>query len=96
MGGGEGGGGGSETHLVPYIWHTEHFVRCQFYILKSLRGGKWINLYQIEKNITIIAFDKPISKIFLPNTRTENMVSFHLLSLTMKYRFEKFVAKFLC
>ena len=38
-----------ETRLVPYIWDTEYFVRCQFYILQGLRGGKWINLYQTEK-----------------------------------------------
>ena len=38
-----------ETHLVHYIWDTEYLVRCQFYILQGLRGGKWRNLYQIEK-----------------------------------------------
>ena len=49
-----------------------------------------------RKNATIIAFDKPISNRFSPNIRTENMVSSHSLSLTMKYRFEEFVVKFLC
>lgn len=41
------------------------------------------------QNITIIAFDKSISKRFPPGVRTENMVSFHSLSLTLNYRFEK-------
>ena len=45
---------------------------------------------------TVIALDKPISKAFSPNIRTENMVFSHPLNLTMKYRFEKFVVKFLC
>ena len=38
-----------EIHLVPYIWDTEYLVHCQFYIFQGLRGGKLINLYQIEK-----------------------------------------------
>ena len=37
------------THLVPCIWDGEYLVRCQFYIFQVLRGGKWMNLYQIEK-----------------------------------------------
>ena len=41
------------------------------------------------QNITIRAFDKSISKRFPPGVRTENMVSFHSLSLTLNYRFEK-------
>ena len=43
-----------------------------------------------------IAFDKTISKTFSPNIRTEHMVSYHSLSLAMKYKYEKFVLKFLC
>ena len=38
-----------EIHLVRYIWDAEYLVSCQFYILQSLRAGKLINLYQIEK-----------------------------------------------
>ena len=49
-----------------------------------------------RKNVTIIAYDKPISNKFSPNMKTENMVTSHPSSLTMKYRFEKFVVKFLC
>ena len=49
-----------------------------------------------RKNATIIAFDKPVSNRFSPNIRTENMIPFHPLRLTMKYRFEKFVVKCLC
>ena len=49
-----------------------------------------------RKNETTIAFGKPISNRFSPNIRTENMASSHPLSLTMKYKFENFVAKFLC
>ena len=44
----------------------------------------------------IMTFDKPISQNFSPNIKTENMVSSHQLSLTMKYIFKKFVVKFLC
>ena len=77
-----------KTHLVPYIWDTEYLVCCYFYILQSLRGGKWIDLYQID-NYNITELDKQISKKFSSNIRTENTVS-------MKCRFEKFVIKFLC
>ena len=52
------------------------------------------NLNQIEKNTTIIVFDKPISEKLSPNIRTEDMVSF--LCLAMKSRFEMFVVKCLC
>ena len=40
-----------------------------------------------------IAFDKLISEKSSPNVKIENKVSYHPLSLAMKYRFEKFVVK---
>ena len=83
-----------ETRLVPYIWDTEYFVRCQFYILQGLRGGKMDKFIPDRKNATIIAFDKPISEKFSHNIRTGNTVSSHPLSLVLKYRFEKFVLKY--
>ena len=49
-----------------------------------------------RKNITVIAFDKSTSKKLHPTIRTENMIYFHPLTLFMKYRFGKFVVKFLC
>ena len=90
------GGVWGDSRLVPYIWDTEDLVHCQFYISQGLRGVKWTNLYQIDKILTIIAFGKPISNRLSPNIRTENMPSSYPLSLTMKYRFEKFVVKFTC
>ena len=49
-----------------------------------------------RNNITMMACDKPISKKFLPNISTDNMVPFQSLSLVIKYRSEKFVVKLLC
>ena len=49
-----------------------------------------------RKNLTITVSDKPISKIFSVNTRSENMVSSHPENLAMKYRFGKFAVKTLC
>ena len=74
---------GGKTHLVPYIWDREYLVCCQFYILQGLRGEKYNHHRKnrknipARKNITVIAFDKPISKILSSNTPTENMVSSH-------------------
>ena len=90
------GGVWGDSRLVPYICDTEDLVHCQFYISQGLRGVKCTNLYQIDKILTITAFGKPISNRFSPNIRTENMPSSYPLSLTMKYRFEKFVVKFTC
>ena len=42
-------GVGAGTHLVFYFWEAPFLVHFQLYILQGLRGGKWINLYQIEK-----------------------------------------------
>ena len=37
----------------------------------------WDKFTLDRKNITIIAFDEPISKKLSPDTRTDNMVSSH-------------------
>ena len=60
--------------------------------------GRKLNKFIIPdiKNATIIAFDKLVSIRFSPNIKTESMVSSRPLCMTMKYRFERFVVKFLC
>ena len=49
-----------------------------------------------RKNEIIIASDKLISNRLSSSVRTDDMVSSQPLRLTMRYRFEIFVVKFLC
>ena len=75
--------------------HLGHRIFGAFPILyiAGFKGKKIDKFIPDRKNATIIAFDKPIRNRFSANIRTENMVSSHPLSLTMKYRFEKFAVK---
>ena len=70
-------------------------MNSQFYVLQGLRE-KMDKFIPDRNNITMMACDKPISKKFLPNISTDNMVPFQSLSLVIKYRSEKFVVKLLC
>ena len=50
---------------------------------------------QDRKNITLVSFDKQSVK-HSSNIRTEDMVSFHVNGLILKYRFKNFDVKFIC
>ena len=88
-----GVGGWSETSL-----HLGHriFGALPILYITGFIGRKMDKFIPDRKNGTTTAIDKPINNWFSPNIRTENVVSFHPISLNMKYRFEKFVIKFLC
>ena len=64
--------------------------------IAGFKGRKLNKFIPDIKNATIIAFDKLVSIRFSSNIKTENMVSSRPLCLIMKYRFERFVVKFLC
>ena len=91
---GSGRWGLVKTHLFPYIWDLVFGALPILYIGFKVR--EMDKFMAGRKNLTITVFDKPISKIYSANTRSENMVSSHPENLAMKYRFEKFVVKSLC
>ena len=52
---------GGNTHAVPYIWDAEYLPILYFAWFK---GMKMDNFILDRKNKSIIAFDKPMWKIF--------------------------------
>ena len=84
-----------KTHLFPYIWDLV-FGALPILYIAGFKVREMDKFMQGRKNLTITVFDKPISKTFPANTRSENMVSSNPENLAMKYRFEKFAVKPLC
>ena len=76
------------TTGISNIWCTSNSTYCRVL-------GEENDKFTLDKrSAAIIAFDKQISNRFSLNVRTDNMVLYHTLSLTIKYRFEKFVINF--
>ena len=91
-----GGGGWGESQSCSLNLGHIIFRALPILYIAEFKERKMDKFIPDRKISTIIVFDKPISNRFSPNISSKNMVSFHPLSLTMKYRLEKFVVKFLC